>query len=78
MQALRQNTQRENIHFMPLDLTSQENVRQFAHQFIEKFPVITHLLLNAGLQILTTQFTPEGTLPPRTIILFPLNDVKRD
>jgi NAD(P)-dependent dehydrogenase (short-subunit alcohol dehydrogenase family) len=51
-QLLSQSTNNHNIHFYALDLSSSQQIRSFVQQFVDaKYPPVTHLLLNAGLQV---------------------------
>lgn len=53
---------RNNVQFMPLDLSDLKNVRSFVQSWGEKsLPPISHLLLNAALQFPgETQYTVDG------------------
>lgn len=51
-QQLAQELQNSNIHYMKLDLSSLQQVREFVEHLRDTgYPPVTHLLLNAGLQI---------------------------
>ena len=58
--AIKKATGHSNVDYLKLDLSSLANVRSFAAEYAKKdYPPIKALLLNAGLQILTLNYTED-------------------
>ncbi len=58
--AINQKTGHSNVEYLKLDLSSLANVRSFAADYAKKgYPPIKALVLNAGLQILTLNYTED-------------------
>ncbi len=53
-------TNNNNIELMQLDLSSQSNIRNFAENFISKYPVLDVLINNAGIFSLKRFETEDG------------------
>lgn len=61
MEQLKEKSGNNKIVFVALDLSSQENIRTFATNIISLYPPLSHLIMNAGIQILNqTLYSTEG------------------
>ena len=57
---LNQIANKENSHYVPCDLASQESIRNAAEIILEKYPKIDLLINCAGINVATRQVTEEG------------------